>query len=261
MTQILGGYLSDKWGPERVLLTAGLGWALITFWFHALMSLEIGFAFIVLARVALGACQGVHFPAMASLSSQNLNVKDRGFFFSAVTAGGALGTVLTGTVGSAVNETFGWPSVFYAIGFFCLVWVLVLKRYAIDQGRKKHVVLGTAPNAALMGNKPVENVPWLSYLRHKSLWACVVCHFCQNNCFFILLSWLPTYFHDNFPLAKGWIFNVVPWLLMVPGIAFANWVTGKLLQSGVSIGNTRKIVEGICMGTEAVCLIIIGKHH
>ena len=34
------------------------------------------------------------------------------------------------------------------------------------------------------------------FLSHR---ACAFCHFCQNNCFFILLSWLPTYFHDNFP--------------------------------------------------------------
>lgn len=32
--------------------------------------------------------------------------------------------------------------------------------------------------------------------------SCVIGHACQNNCFFLLLSWLPTYFHDTFPDAK-----------------------------------------------------------
>ena len=41
---------------------------------------------------------------------------NRSFFFSATTAGGALGTLLTGTVGSYVNENYGWPAVFYTIG-------------------------------------------------------------------------------------------------------------------------------------------------
>ncbi len=36
--------------------------------------------------------------------------------FSFVTTGSSLGTLLTGTVGSYVNETFGWPYVFYTIG-------------------------------------------------------------------------------------------------------------------------------------------------
>jgi ACS family sodium-dependent inorganic phosphate cotransporter-like MFS transporter 9 len=30
LTQILGGYLSDRFGAERVLLAAGLGWGLVT---------------------------------------------------------------------------------------------------------------------------------------------------------------------------------------------------------------------------------------
>lgn len=30
----------------------------------------------------------------------------------------------------------------------------------------------------------------------------LVGHFCENNAFYILLSWLPTYFHENFPDAK-----------------------------------------------------------
>ena len=86
-----------------------------------------------------------------------------------------------------------------------------------------------------------------------------MCHFCQNNCFFILLSWLPTYFHDNFPGAQSWIFNVVPWILMVPGIAFASYVVNKMLVRGYSVGQTRKTAEAICMGTEACCLLLIGK--
>ena len=30
LTQVLGGYLSDRFGAERVLLAAGLGWGLVT---------------------------------------------------------------------------------------------------------------------------------------------------------------------------------------------------------------------------------------
>ena len=98
-----------------------------------------------------------------------------------------------------------------------------------------------------------------SILLSRLFRACVVCHFCQNNCFFILLSWLPTYFHDNFPEAKSWIFNVVPWLLMVPGIGVAGLLTNRLIKRGYSVSSARKISESICMLTEAVCLVSIGK--
>ncbi|XP_059089900.1 voltage-gated purine nucleotide uniporter SLC17A9-like isoform X2 [Tigriopus californicus] len=264
LTQILGGYLSDRFGAERVLLASGIVWGFITFWFHQIVYLvsdhEMALNLIVLSRVVLGAAQGVHFPALASISSTNLNVRDRSFFFSATTAGSAFGTLLTGTLGSYLNESFGWPHVFYAIGLISLVWVSVLKYYAMELNRNRKQILGLSATSALLGNRvpSKSNVPWLKYLRHPSLWACIVCHFCQNNCFFILLSWLPTYFHDNFPEAKSSIFNVVPWLLMVPGIVCSSLLSNRLIHSGYSVGQTRKIVEAVALLTEAVCLVLIG---
>lgn len=61
LTQILGGYLSDRIGAERVLLASGIGWGLITFWFHqivrAISDHDKALHLIVFARVLLGACQ------------------------------------------------------------------------------------------------------------------------------------------------------------------------------------------------------------
>ena len=61
LTQVLGGYLSDRIGAERVLLASGLGWGLITFWFHqivrAISDHDNALHLIVLARVLLGAFQ------------------------------------------------------------------------------------------------------------------------------------------------------------------------------------------------------------
>lgn len=89
--------------------------------------------------------------------------------------------------------------------------------------------------------------------------ACIFSHYCHTNCFFIILSWLPTYFNDNFPEAKSWIFNVVPWILMVPGTGIAWLFSRRLGKRGYSAGSIRKISEGIAMVTEAVCLIGVGK--
>lgn len=88
----------------------------MTFWFQRIIENDSGLKIVVFARVLIGAAQGVHFPALASISSKNLNAKDRSFFFSAITAGGAMGSLVTGTIGSYMNEHFGWHSVFYSIG-------------------------------------------------------------------------------------------------------------------------------------------------
>lgn len=112
---------------------------------------------------------------MASLSSRNLGIRDRSFFFSTTTAGVALGTLLTGTLGSYTNETFGWPSVFYSIGFVALAWVAVLKYHAMELSRQKQKVVGMESAASLLATNNVSSasetdVPWLVYLRSRALW-------------------------------------------------------------------------------------------
>ena len=54
-------------------------------------------------------------------------------------------------------------------------------------------------------------------------------HVCQNNAYYILLTWLPTYFQENYPGSKGWIFNVVPWLISMPSTIFAGWLADKMI--------------------------------
>lgn len=201
--------------------------------------------------------------------------------FSFVTTGSSLGTLLTGTVGSYVNETFGWPYVFYTIGKTLMTsqnnWRAFVYNYArrnwrinqhVDfsrlsftslggrvevlrhgvaetpQERSGHVVHGAAFRQCsrsrsrrhrwqgTMADVPectfslvkvlIENrskiticlwIYFVSFIKNHMrvntkwvLWlldarkstfnkllffcrACMICHFCQNNCFYMLLSW------------------------------------------------------------------------
>lgn len=75
LTQVLGGYLSDKLGGERVIFLAAVGWSLITFWMPNIILIaptmwSFSIPFIVVVRIINGACQGVHFPSMISVTSQ-----------------------------------------------------------------------------------------------------------------------------------------------------------------------------------------------
>lgn len=78
LTQVMGGYFSDRFGGQRVILFAALGWSIITFlmptiiWSAASVK-SYTIPIIVTIRILNGALQGVHFPSMISLTSQ---VKD-----------------------------------------------------------------------------------------------------------------------------------------------------------------------------------------
>lgn len=177
--------------------------------------------FIVFIRILNGACQGVHFPSMISLTSQNLSANERTSFFSLLTAGSAIGTLLTGILGSFILDYFGWPSVFRIIGklsfcklikkeinfcaylgFLGLAWALVMRYYTMSSERYRVINLSVPNRLCISNRNNDDSVPWLKLFGKASFWACVLAHACQNNCFFVLLSWLPTYFHDGFPQAK-----------------------------------------------------------
>jgi ACS family sodium-dependent inorganic phosphate cotransporter-like MFS transporter 9 len=53
---------------------------------------------------------------MISLTSQRLTEPERASFFSLVTSGSALGTLLTGVLGSYILEHYEWNSVFRVLG-------------------------------------------------------------------------------------------------------------------------------------------------
>lgn len=53
--------------------------------------------------------------------------------------------------------------------------------------------------------------------------------------------------------------NMVPWLFCIPSTFLGKWLSEKLITQGHSITNTRKVIEVICLGSEALGLILIGE--
>ena len=68
---MVGGYLSDRIGGHKVILTAAVGWSLFTFWMPGVIRLfsaqETSVNFIVIMRILHGAFQGMVFVEMYSL--------------------------------------------------------------------------------------------------------------------------------------------------------------------------------------------------
>lgn len=182
---------------------------------------------------------------MSSLCSKQLSERNRASFFSLATSGSAFGILLTGTLGSYLLEISSWQTVFYVIGGTCCLWTYLF--FYLCETSKIFTVVEN------------HNVPWKLLFRKPEFWSCIFAHACQNNCFFTLLSWLPTYFHDTFPEAKGWLVNMTPWLFIVPCTFFGKWLSENFLSRGFSVSTTRKIVEALCLLTEAFGLFALGK--
>lgn len=196
------------------------------------------------------------FDSFVFIFLQNLSSSERSSYFSLLHCGSAFGTLLTGILGSFLLEYFGWQTAFRIIGFLGVAWALVMRYYTMSSDRNR-VINVSIPNRLCTTNTncDVDNsVPWLKLFSRPCFWAMVITHACENNCFFVLLSWLPTYFHDSYPQARGWVVNMVPWLAMPPCILFGKYLTGELLRREWSLTSTRKIVQSLCFLSQNLAL-------
>ncbi|KAL8590485.1 hypothetical protein ACOMHN_011698 [Nucella lapillus] len=262
MTQFLGGYLSDRIGGDVVLPIAACLWSLITFWTPQLAYLSVdkhtSLYIVVLSRVMLGICQGFHYPGLTSIISRKVHEQERSLTYSLVASGSHCGTLLTGSIGSLLMEWYGWSMPFYVIGISGILWMLAMRYFVINRHRQRyiHMGLGGSPISSAPPVRESQSVPWIILFTKPAFWSLLVGHFCENNAFYILLSWLPTYFHENFPSARGWVFNVIPWVVTIPSSIGSGWIADRMITKGYSVTFVRKLMQTIALVGTSLFLTI-----
>lgn len=261
LSQIAGGYLSDRFSGQRVMLTSSIWWSIITIAMANVFELsslfpQMSLSMIIFVRVLNGLFQGVYFPAMISITSHNLSEQDRGAFFALLTTGSSIGTLITGIFGSFILDYLGWTWVFQIIGFMALSWTLLLRYFTISSERQRIINISSSSLCHMGGSSQI-TVPWLRLLVSPKVWACLIAQSCQMNCYFVLLSWLPTFFSENFPHRSTYLVNFLPWLMVPPFTFIAKYLTEILLLKKYNLTNVRKIVQSICFVVQIIALSIV----
>ncbi|CAD5112256.1 DgyrCDS1487 [Dimorphilus gyrociliatus] len=261
LTQVLGGYLSDRINGEKVIFLAGVGWSALTFITpniaHLFSSSSLIFFCIIVSRIVIGCLEGVHFPALTSITSQRVSEKEKSFTFTSSASGAQFGTILCGSIGSLLLSRYGWTSVFYFVGISALTWAAVYKFIMLDKKMRSTQILSLQENLVPGKVKKPLKVPWKLLFSKKEFWSIIIGQFCKNCAYYFLLNWLPTYFHDNYPQAKGWIFNVVPWLVNIPASICSGYIADEMIRSGFSITFVRKLMAVITLVGVGTCLLIL----
>ncbi|XP_045689644.1 solute carrier family 17 member 9 [Phyllostomus hastatus] len=256
LTQVAGGHLGDRIGGEKVILLSASAWGLITAATPLLARLgSAHLLFMTFSRILTGLLQGVYFPALTSLLSQRVRESERAFTYSAVGAGSQVGTLVTGAVGSLLLDWLGWPSVFYLSGGLTLLWACYVYRYLLSQQDLVRAL------DALARGLPVSRqarVPWRQLFRKPSVWAAIFSQLSSACSFFVLLSWLPTFFRETFPGSQGWAFNVVPWLAAVPASLFSGLLSDHLISQGYRTIAVRKFMQVVGLGLSSVFALCLG---
>lgn len=261
LTQVLGGRLADRYGAKRVLGMAVVIWSIFTF--LTPIAAMAGFAVLILARIGMGAGEGVALPAIYSLYGRWLPRREIsraiGATFSAIPLGIIFGLLVT----PWIVLHFGWHWAFYSFGLAGLLWFaawqLVASSYperhpSISEEEKMLILQDAAPLTA------TEAPPWGRLLRSPAVWAIIVAHFCSNWGTYVLLAWMPTYVNKGLNID----FNTVGIYAMVPYIAaflffnVAGNLADKLALRGWEVIRIRRFMQVIGFGGPAVILMLVG---
>ncbi|XP_036862362.2 voltage-gated purine nucleotide uniporter SLC17A9 isoform X8 [Manis javanica] len=224
------------------------------------------------SRVLTGLLQGVYFPALTSLLSQKVRTSERAFVYSTVGAGSQFGTLLTGAAGSLLLDWYGWPSVFYFSGGLTLLWACYVYRSHPGLGR-----FGARPAGVQTHQSSLETAfpegfclplpptlesgqgPRCRILSPATAHRAAIASQLSSACsFFILLSWLPTFFKETFPSSKGWVFNVVPWLVAIPASMFSGFLSDWLINQGYRTITVRKFMQVMGLGLSSIFALCLG---
>ncbi|RDU96277.1 MFS transporter [Trinickia dinghuensis] len=249
--QIIGGWVSDRFGARRTLLACGLLWAVATI----LTGAAGGLISLLAARLLLGFGEGATFPAATSAMSRWVAREKRGFAQGLTHACARIGNAVAPAAIVFVMATHGWRASFYICGALSLVWVVIWS-VTFTEDPKAHPRITPDELAVLPAPKQkAPPVPWGQLF--KRMLPVTVVYFCYGWTLWLFLSWIPQYFLHSYSLnlKKSAVFASAVFFAGVLGDTLGGVVTDKLYKKTGSLKLARSWMVAVCMMLTVVSLM------
>lgn len=255
ITNLLGGYLATKLGAKRVLGSGVVFWSVFTM----LTPLASGITLPLLyaTRAAVGMGEGVTFPSVQNMVKGWVPADKRSRALTLIYAGGQLGTILALLTAPAIIHSLGWQAVFVLYGALGLFWMLAWQPLVGDEEP-----LLTREQRSQMGSITLKDVPWRQFFSNRPYQAILMAHGAFGVGHFVSLSWLPTYYFQEFDVnieQSAWL-SLVPWLMTVLVSSSSGFIADGLVNNRVmSLTATRKLLQTLGTVGPAACLLYLAS--
>jgi sugar phosphate permease len=196
--QIIGGWISDRFGARLTLTVSAVIWATATL-FTGIVG---GLASMLVARVMLGFGEGATFPTATRAMSDWTAEGKRGFAQGITHSSARLGNALTPPLVAWLIALVTWRGSFVLLGIISLAWAAVwLWYFRDDPGEHRGITpaeLEVLPKYALRKLRKKDPVPW-SRLTRRMLPVTAV-YFCYAWTLWLYLAWIPMFFLHSYNL-------------------------------------------------------------
>ncbi|WP_291701211.1 MFS transporter [Bradyrhizobium sp.] len=194
--QIVGGLVSDRFGPRLTLIVCGAIWSLAT----VATGWVGGFASLIAARLLLGIGEGCAFPAATRALSAWMSKARRGWAHGITHSFARLGNALTPPLIAALIGLGSWRTSFFIVGSASFLWVLLWASYFRDDPRDHKYV--TADELKVLPDvKPHPkrtSMPWRRLLIR--MLPVTLTDFCYGWTLWVYISWMPSFFLHEYKL-------------------------------------------------------------
>ncbi|SAI13629.1 benzoate transport protein [Bordetella ansorpii] len=241
--QIIGGWVSDRFGARRTLIACGVIWAGGTL----LTGLAGGLASMLMARILLGLGEGATFPAATAAMSHWVPKERRGFAQGITHAFSRLGNALAPAAMIAVMAAYGWRESFYACAIISFVWVIVWALTFTEQP-KDHPRISAEELVSLPEVKKKDKPPVQWGRLFKRMLPVTIVYFCYGWTLWLLLSWVPMYFMNfGMDLKKTAIFSSAVFFGGVVGDTLGGIISDRLYKRTGNLNRARAQMVAVCM--------------
>ena len=244
--QIIGGWVSDRFGAGRTLTVSAVIWAVATLLTGFVGSLGS----MLCARVMLGFGEGATFPTATRAMSDWTAQGNRGFAQGITHSSARLGNALTPPLVVWLMTLVTWRGSFIVLGLVSLAWVVAWVSYfrddPCDHPRITPEELEALPSYADRKKTEKEPVPWL--LLSRRMLPVTVVYFCYGWTLWLYLAWIPSFFLHSYrlDLKRSALFSAGVFFGGVLGDALGGVVSDRILRKTGDLNKARRNLVVAC---------------
>ncbi|HMD01666.1 MAG TPA: MFS transporter [Candidatus Baltobacteraceae bacterium] len=260
LCQIPIGIVLDRFGVVLVGRIGAFLWGIA-----ALMSaLAPNFAFLNVARGALGVAEGPAFPSNAKATSYWFPNNERGLATSIFDSAAKFSNVIAVPALAFIVLRYGWREAFFftaALSFIYFALFYIFYRNPSEDKRLspdeyKYIKEGGAQPEGLA---PAKNEgARLGYLlSQRKVWGLTIGFSAYGYLFGLLITWLPSYLNTTFHtgLLKSAGYAAIPWFVAtLTDLIVGGWLVDYLINRGYDPTRVRKVIliAGMVLGLAIV---------
>jgi len=195
----------------------------------------------------MGVSEGVSYPTITVILTHWIPVKERALALSFAWGGSSLATAMTMGFSPAFVVAFSWQWLFYASGILGFIWYIFWYFIGADKP-ETHPTISTEELNYIKNNTPVMNktvdgaIPFKLIFTSLPVYAILIAHFATTWNAYVLLTWMPSFYHDEYQIdfkALGFI-TALPYIVHFIVGAITGRVSDTLIKRGIRIVYIRK---------------------